>query len=55
VVTHDMRFAERLADTVLFLHQGRAQFFGPLKSFLASKDSDVRQFLSLDAYVLPSV
>src|SRR5450755_3864006 len=24
VVTHDMRFAERLADQVLFLHQGRA-------------------------------
>ena len=30
VVTHDMRFAERLADRVLFLHQGRAEFFGTL-------------------------
>jgi phospholipid/cholesterol/gamma-HCH transport system ATP-binding protein len=54
VVTHDMRFAERLADTVLFLHQGQARFFGPLSQFLASPDSDVQQFLSLDAYVLPS-
>src|SRR6266568_8851246 len=27
VVTHDMRFAERLADLVLFLHDGRAHFF----------------------------
>jgi phospholipid/cholesterol/gamma-HCH transport system ATP-binding protein len=53
VVTHDMRFAERLADTVLFLHQGQARFFGPLSHFLASPDPDVRQFLSLDAYVLP--
>jgi phospholipid/cholesterol/gamma-HCH transport system ATP-binding protein len=53
VVTHDMRFAERLADTVLFLHQGQAKFFGPLAQFLASPDPDVQQFLSLDAYVLP--
>ena len=54
VVTHDTRFAELLADTVLFLDQGRAQFFGPLKAFLASADPDIRQFLTLDAYVLPS-
>ncbi|HUB52663.1 MAG TPA: ATP-binding cassette domain-containing protein [Terracidiphilus sp.] len=54
VVTHDMRFAERLADTVLFLHQGEARFFGPLDKFLSSPDPDIQQFLSLDAYVLPS-
>jgi phospholipid/cholesterol/gamma-HCH transport system ATP-binding protein len=54
VVTHDTRFAQALADTVLFLDQGRAQFFGPLKDFLASEDPDIRQFLALDAYVLPS-
>lgn len=54
VVTHDMRFAERLADTVLFLHEGRAAFFGPLKDFLAAPDPHIQQFLTLDAYVLPS-
>ncbi len=54
VVTHDMRFAERLADTVLFLHQGRAQFFGPLAEFMADPDEHIQQFLALDAYVLPS-
>jgi phospholipid/cholesterol/gamma-HCH transport system ATP-binding protein len=54
VVTHDMRFAERLADTVLFLHEGRAAFFGPLKDFLASPNPNIQQFLTLDAYVLPS-
>jgi len=53
VVTHDMRFAERLADLVLFLHQGRAQYFGPLEGFMASKDPNIQQFLALDAYVLP--
>jgi phospholipid/cholesterol/gamma-HCH transport system ATP-binding protein len=54
VVTHDMRFAKRLADRVLFLHQGRAEFFGPLQEFLASTDPYIRQFLTLDAYQLPS-
>jgi phospholipid/cholesterol/gamma-HCH transport system ATP-binding protein len=54
VVTHDMRFAERLADLVLFLDQGRARFFGTLEDFLASPDPHLQQFLALDAYVLPS-
>jgi phospholipid/cholesterol/gamma-HCH transport system ATP-binding protein len=53
VVTHDMRFAERLADLVLFLHQGKAHFFGTLKDFLASSDPDIHQFLVLDEYQLP--
>jgi len=54
VVTHDTRFAEGLADTVLFLDQGRAQFFGPLRGFLQSSNPDIHQFLALDAYLLPS-
>jgi phospholipid/cholesterol/gamma-HCH transport system ATP-binding protein len=53
VVTHDMRFAERLADMVLFLHEGRAQYFGTLKGFLESDDPNIREFLLLDAYELP--
>jgi phospholipid/cholesterol/gamma-HCH transport system ATP-binding protein len=53
VVTHDMRFAERLADSVLFLHQGRAAYFGPLSGFMESSDPNIRQFLTLDAYTLP--
>lgn len=55
VVTHDMRFAERLADTVLFLHEGRATFFGPLAGFLAASDPNIQQFLKLDEYVLPTI
>jgi len=54
VVTHDVRFAERLADTVLFLDQCRARYFGPLQGFISSGDSLIRQFLTLDAYSLPS-
>jgi len=53
VVTHDMRFAERLADTVLFLHEGRAAYFGPLSGFMSSGDINIKQFLTLDAYELP--
>jgi phospholipid/cholesterol/gamma-HCH transport system ATP-binding protein len=55
VVTHDMRFAERLADRVLFLHQGRAQFFGTLEEMKQTDDEVLRQFLELDALVLPDV
>ncbi len=54
VVTHDMRFAERLADVVLFLDQGKARFFGPLEEFMASKDPHIQQFLTLDEYILPA-
>ncbi|MGA2170608.1 MAG: ATP-binding cassette domain-containing protein [Terracidiphilus sp.] len=54
VVTHDVRLAGRLADQVLFLDQGRARFYGPLKGFLDSRDPDIQQFLTLDAYILPS-
>jgi phospholipid/cholesterol/gamma-HCH transport system ATP-binding protein len=53
VVTHDMRFAERLADQVLFLDQGRARYFGSLGGFLEASDPHIQLFLSLDAYRLP--
>jgi phospholipid/cholesterol/gamma-HCH transport system ATP-binding protein len=54
VVTHDTRFAERLADLILFLHQGRARYFGSLQAFQASSDPDIQQFRALDAYTLPA-
>jgi phospholipid/cholesterol/gamma-HCH transport system ATP-binding protein len=55
VVTHDMRFAERLADRVLFLHQGRAEFFGTMDEMKQSSDEVLRQFLELDELILPEV
>jgi phospholipid/cholesterol/gamma-HCH transport system ATP-binding protein len=54
VVTHDMRFAERLADQVLFLDQGQGRYFKSLNEFLSSTDPHIQQFLTLDAYQLPS-
>jgi phospholipid/cholesterol/gamma-HCH transport system ATP-binding protein len=53
VVTHDMRFAERLADHVLFLHQGKAYFFGTMDELKETDDAFLREFLDLDKLVLP--
>jgi phospholipid/cholesterol/gamma-HCH transport system ATP-binding protein len=53
VVTHDMRLAERLADRVLFLYQGKAQFFGTPEEMKHTEDEVLRQFLEFDELVLP--
>jgi phospholipid/cholesterol/gamma-HCH transport system ATP-binding protein len=53
VVTHDMRFAKKLADRVLFLHQAKAVFFGTMQEMEQSREEVVRQFLELDELVLP--
>lgn len=53
VVTHDMRFAQRLADRVLFLHEGKARFFGTIDEMKASDDEVLCQFLELDELVMP--
>jgi phospholipid/cholesterol/gamma-HCH transport system ATP-binding protein len=55
VVTHDMRFAERLADHVVFLHQGKVRFFGTMDEMKQSDDEILQQFLQLDSLVLPNV
>jgi phospholipid/cholesterol/gamma-HCH transport system ATP-binding protein len=55
VVTHDMRFAERLADHVVFLHQGKVLFFGTMEEMKQSDDEILQQFLELDSLVLPNV
>ena len=54
VVTHDMRFARKLADRVVFLHQGEARFFGTMEEMDRSEDPVLREFLSLDELVLPA-
>src|ERR1700761_1819330 len=54
VVTHDMRLAKKLADRVVFLHEGTARFFGTLADMERSTDEVLQEFLTLDALVLPS-
>ncbi|MHB1701050.1 MAG: ABC transporter ATP-binding protein [Acidobacteriaceae bacterium] len=53
VVTHDMRLAKKVADRVVFLHEGEALFFGTMDEMERSDDPVLRQFLDLDALVLP--
>src|SRR6478752_5931080 len=49
VVTHDMRLAKKLADRVVFLHEGKAIFFGPYSEMEQSHHPIVQEFLELDA------
>jgi len=55
VVTHDMRFAKKLADRVVFLHDGGALFFGTMEEMERSTDPIIKEFLSLDELVMPAV
>lgn len=53
VVTHDMRFAKKLADRVVFLHGGKAHFFGTMDEMERSEDPILQEFLLLDELVIP--
>ncbi len=48
VVTHDMRLAQKLADRVVFLYEGKAIFFGPYADMGKSEEPIVHEFLELD-------
>src|SRR6202162_5499893 len=48
VVTHDMRLAKKLADRVVFLHEGRAVFFGTYTEMEKWQAPIVQEFLELD-------
>jgi phospholipid/cholesterol/gamma-HCH transport system ATP-binding protein len=53
VVTHDMRLAKKLADRIVFLHEGKAIFFGTVDEMSKSKEPVIREFLELDELTLP--
>jgi len=55
VVTHDMQIAEKLADRVLFLHEGKAEFFGSVQQLRQTNDPVLQEFLRLDERTLPSL
>jgi ABC-type transporter Mla maintaining outer membrane lipid asymmetry ATPase subunit MlaF len=54
VVTHDMRLAKKLADRVVFLHEGKAIFFGTMSEWQRSNNPVLQEFLRLDELVLPA-
>jgi phospholipid/cholesterol/gamma-HCH transport system ATP-binding protein len=51
VVTHDTHLAKRLADTVVFLQDGKAQVFSDWAEFESCQDPLVRDFLLQDELI----
>ena len=51
VVTHDTHLAKKLADRVVFLHEGRVAFFGPWAEFESTSDPFLRNFRLLDELI----
>jgi len=51
VVTHDTHLAKRLADTVVFLQDGRSQVFSSWAEFESSKNPFLRDFLMQDELI----
>ena len=48
VVTHDMRLAQKLADRVVFLHEGKVAYCGSPADMHTAEQEIVREFLELD-------
>jgi phospholipid/cholesterol/gamma-HCH transport system ATP-binding protein len=48
VVTHDMRLAEKVADKIVFLYEGKAIFFGTYTEMEKDTHPIVQEFLQLD-------
>jgi phospholipid/cholesterol/gamma-HCH transport system ATP-binding protein len=51
VVTHDTHLAKKLADTVVFLQEGRVAFFGPWDDFENSTNPFLHNFRMQDALI----
>jgi phospholipid/cholesterol/gamma-HCH transport system ATP-binding protein len=48
VVTHDLDLMRRVADTVVFLFEGKAIYFGPVADLEKSDHPHIREFLAMD-------
>ena len=48
VVTHDTHLARRIADTIVFLQEGRASVFGSWKEYEDSPDPFIQNFIAQD-------
>jgi phospholipid/cholesterol/gamma-HCH transport system ATP-binding protein len=51
VVTHDTHLAKKLADTVVFLQEGRVTYFGPWAGFENSNDPFLKNFRLQDELI----
>jgi phospholipid/cholesterol/gamma-HCH transport system ATP-binding protein len=48
VVTHDMRLAQKVANRIVFLHEGRVVFYGTYSEMERSTEPIVQEFIGLD-------
>ena len=48
VVTHDLDLMRRVADRVVFLYEGKAIYFGPVKDLEKCDHPHIREFLAMD-------
>ena len=56
VVTHDLDLMRRVADRVMFLYEGKAIYFGPVKDLEKSDHPHIREFLAMDRVeMVPSI
>jgi len=51
VVTHDTHLAKKLADRVIFLHEGKIAFFGTWDEFESTEDPFLRHFRLQDELI----
>jgi len=51
VVTHDTHLAKKLADRVVFLHEGRVPFFGPWAEFESDSEPFIKNFRLQDELI----
>ena len=50
VVTHDLQLLRKVADSVVFLDEGRVIFFGPLAELERAGHPHIQEFLRLDRF-----
>jgi len=51
VVTHDLALMRKVADRVVFLHEGKVIFFGPTQDLETSDHPFIQEFLEMDRIV----
>jgi phospholipid/cholesterol/gamma-HCH transport system ATP-binding protein len=51
VVTHDTHLAKKLADRIVFLHEGRVAYCGPWDGFVAAPEPYLRNFIRQDELI----
>ena len=51
VVTHDTHLARKLADRIVFLHEGRVAYFGGWAGFVAAPEPFLRNFVRQDELI----